>query len=139
MVVAAGICSRRLDLKTLYFSLRVQLCFAFPFTFHSATISWCPKNSSRFNPNSEGVISSFCPRASRHSSSFSTAHWQFSSSCRIASQRAVTGVNVATVAAAITFNSFFLVGANLEEIGVHDFLPQDFMHILYSDLHVGPA
>jgi hypothetical protein len=29
--------------------------------------------------------------------------------------------------------------SNLGKIGIHDFFPQDFMHILYSDSHVGPV
>jgi hypothetical protein len=35
--------------------------------------------------------------------------------------------------------SFFIAISDLGEAGVYDFFPQDFMHILYSDLQVGPA
>jgi hypothetical protein len=44
----------------------------------------------------------------------------------------------ATVSASFFINVFIRCRI-LSGSALHDFLPQDFMHILYSDLQVGPA
>jgi hypothetical protein len=49
-----------------------------------------------------------------------------------------TGID-ARVAAAIVVIGLFMRLVVQENSVLHDFFPQDFMHILYSDLQVGPA